>query len=1213
RISVSQFAPPGVLIDAAGHVLQFRGATGAYLEPPSGKASFELLKMAREGLMLPLRAALAKAKREKKPVRREDVRVGSRTIALQVVPLRNLKELCFLVLFEKAGDAAHESHQPDEKERTQGTRGVPAKRFAELEREMEETRDYLRSVQEQNEAATEELQASSEEVQSANEELQSINEELETSKEELESTNEELTTINDEMVSRNGELNRLNADLNNVQVSMHTAILLLSRDLTIRRFTPAAVKIFNLVATDVGRAIRSIRHNLNLPTLETILADAVDTVRLHEAEVQDNDGCWYNLRARPYVTLDNKIDGVVLVLSDIDSVKRSERAVASERDYAEAILRTAPVPLLVLRADLRVDTANEAFYETFKVEPSVTEGCLIYEIGGGQWNIPKLRALLEEIIPRDNVFNGFEVTHEFVDIGARTMLLNARRLESEEHVPERILLSIEDISARKEAEEAARQNRELFLAVIEQAPVGVYTLDAELRVQHMNSRALPAFAELQPIIGRDFANILHTLWPAPVAKELLAIFRHTLQTGESYTAPSFTHQRVDRHVEESYDWQVRRILLPDGQRGLVCYFSDITERVQSERALRESEEGMRLATEATAVGIWQWNVITNQVRWDSQMFRIYGIEPTATGFVPFSEWCECVVPEDLPHRLETLRETVRVAGKSREEFRIRRRNDWATRHIQSVETARTNVEGDTEWVVGTNLDVTAAQAAQLLLRSRERELQSLADNTPDMLTRIDRGGRHLFVNTAVEQATGLSAAQMMGKTHRQLGFPAQFCEQWESALQAVYENGLANVIEFTYAGTAGARQYSTRFVPELDARGSIQSVLGVTIDNTNQRKLEQTLRAGDRRKDEFLATLAHELRNPLAPIQNAVEILKLSQIGQPTVNLSIEIMDRQVNQMVRLIDDLLDVSRITNGKLFLRRERVSLAVILDTALEATATLMRQREHELTYVRVSDSIHLDGDPTRLVQIFTNLLTNAAKYTETRGKITLSAVRDGSDVVVSVSDSGVGIPSHMMHQIFEMFSQVDRALEKTTGGLGIGLALVKGLVEMHGGLIEAHSEGQGRGSEFLVRLPVLADSVVPTVPPEGDDQPAIKSLRVLVVDDNHDAANSMATMLQLLGHHTLTVHDGAAAVVACENFHPDVVLLDIAMPKMNGYEACRQIRLQPCSSGVVIVALTGWGTDDDRRRTREFGFDHHLTKPVNLATLRTILSSLTPRSR
>ncbi len=1216
RVSVSQFTPPGVLINAEGQVLQFRGATGAFLEPPMGKASFDILKMARDGLMLPLRAAINKAKREHKPVRRDDVRVpsdgGTRVIALQVIPLRNVKEPCFLILFQEVGLAPTGGPLPLAPPAPIGKRAV-ANRVAELERELSDTRDYLQSIQEQNEAANEELQASSEEVQSANEELQSINEELETSKEELESTNEELTTINDEMISRNGELNRLNADLNNVQVGMHTAILLLSRDLVIRRFTPAAVKIFNLVNTDVGRAMRSIRHNLELPALETLLAEVIDTVSLYDAEVQDTDGYWYSLRARPYLTLDNKIDGVVLVLNDIDSLKRSERAVARARDYAEAILRTAPVPLLVLRSDLRVNTANEAFYEMFRVEAAATEGYLIYEIGGGQWNIPQLRALLEEIIPRDNVFNGFEVTHDFADIGPRTMLLNGRRLESADGVPERILLAIEDISARKLAEEAVRQNRELFLAMIEQAPVGVYALDDQLRFQHVNWRALPSFGGMQQVVGRGFADIMHELWPGPVVEELLTILRHALDTGEPYTASGFTRERADRHVDESYDWQVCGIRLPDGQRGLVCYFNDVTERVRAERVVRESEEGMRLATEATAVGIWQWNVITNQVRWDAQMFRIYGMQPTADGIVPFSVWRDCVVTDDLAEQLETLRETVRVGGRSRREFRICRRADGAVRDVQSVEAGRADVDGNTEWVVGTNLDVTDANEAQQLLLVRERELRSLADHTPDQLARLDRECRHLFVNKAVELATGFSAREMAGKTHRQLGMPAPLCGVWEAAVQAVFETGREAAFDFTYAGVAGPRQYATRLVPEFDVRESMDSVLGVTTDVTERMQLEQSLRAGDRRKDEFLATLAHELRNPLAPILNAVEILKLSQGDEPAANRPIEIMDRQVNQMVRLIDDLLDVSRITNGKLSLRRERVALSAIVEAALEATVTVMRQREHELTVLPVEDSIYLDGDPMRLVQIFTNLLTNAAKYTETNGRITVSSVRDGSEVVVSVSDSGVGIPTHMIHQIFEMFSQVDRALEKTTGGLGIGLALVKGLVEMHGGQIEARSNGQGQGSEFVVRLPVLPNLVVPIAPRAGDDRSTLASLRVLVVDDNYDAADSMATMLGLLGNTTLTARDGEQAVLACETFKPDVVLLDIAMPTMNGYEACRQMRLQPWGSEIVIIAVTGWGTDDDRRRTRDLGFNYHLTKPVNLPNLRAILGGVKPRAR
>ncbi|MDB6140856.1 MAG: two-component hybrid sensor and regulator, partial [Verrucomicrobiaceae bacterium] len=401
RVSVSHFAPPGVLINAEGQVLQFRGATGAYLQPPRGKASFDLLKMAREGLMLPLRAAIAKALREKKPVRREGVRIMQNGVAsiitLQIIPLRNLKEPCLLILFEDAEAPA--ALRSQHRELPAGKREVTS-RIVELERELAETRDYLQSIQEQNDVANEELQVSSEEVQSANEELQSMNEELQTSKEELESTNEELITINDEMVNRNAEMGRLNADLNNLQFGIHTAILLLSGDLTIRRFTAPAEKIFNLQASDIGRGFGSLRHNLDLPGLELLLLDVMSTMNMFERDVRDHAGRWYSLCARPYLTLDKKIDGVVLVLSDIDALKHSELEIRAARDYAEATLRTAPVPFLVLRADLRVNTASEAFYLSFKVTPAETEGRLIYEIGNGQWNIPRLRELLEEIIPR---------------------------------------------------------------------------------------------------------------------------------------------------------------------------------------------------------------------------------------------------------------------------------------------------------------------------------------------------------------------------------------------------------------------------------------------------------------------------------------------------------------------------------------------------------------------------------------------------------------------------------------------------------------------------------------------------------------------------------------------------------------------------------------------------------------------------------------------
>src|SRR5438034_1765213 len=487
RVTLNRLAPPSILIDAQLQVLQFRGETSLFLKPPSGNASFQVLKRVQEGLMLPLRSAIKKAKEENKAVRTEGVRVaqngGTRMVNFEVVPLTHNKDRCCLIFFEEAKEgglpaaAASEVGQakkiPGARERRQRPEGrAPdeSRRVAELERALAENRDYTQSLQEQYEAANEELQASNEEVTSANEELQSINEELETSKEELESTNEELTTVNDEMASRNAELNRTNADLNNLHTSINMAIVLLTRGLAIRRFTPLAGKLFNLRTGDVGRLLSNVRHNLDLPNLEQLLQEVITTLSERELEVQSTDGRWYSLRGRPYLTLDNKIDGAVLVLVDIDALKRSEQETGGARDYAEAILQTTRHPLLVLTAELRVHTANAAFYKTFEVLPGETIGRLIYEVGNGQWNIPKVRELLEDILPRNSFFDDFEVAHDCESIGRRMMLLNARRLDiNEQGAPKKILLAIDDISERKQAEQAMRaslREKELLLKEI---------------------------------------------------------------------------------------------------------------------------------------------------------------------------------------------------------------------------------------------------------------------------------------------------------------------------------------------------------------------------------------------------------------------------------------------------------------------------------------------------------------------------------------------------------------------------------------------------------------------------------------------------------------------------------------------------------------------------------------------------------------------------
>jgi CheY-like chemotaxis protein/two-component sensor histidine kinase len=365
------------------------------------------------------------------------------------------------------------------------------------------------------------------------------------------------------------------------------------------------------------------------------------------------------------------------------------------------------------------------------------------------------------------------------------------------------------------------------------------------------------------------------------------------------------------------------------------------------------------------------------------------------------------------------------------------------------------------------------------------------------------------------------------------------------------------------------------------------------------------LKESDRRKDEFLAMLAHELRNPLAPIRSAAQVLRVKGSTLPELQWARDVIDRQVQQMTRLIDDLLDVSRITRGKIELRKEQVDLATVVSSAVEASRPLIEKWGHQLTVMIPEEPVHLDADLTRLSQALSNLLNNAAKYTDKGGQIWLTAERQSDHVLIRVKDTGIGIPTEMLPRIFEMFKQVDRSLERSEGGLGIGLTLVQRLVEMHGGSVEAHSPGVGQGSEFVLRLPLVAKSEsLPRVPDRQNSTSPV-SCRILVVDDNQDSVDSIAILLRAMGNEVHTAQDGLEAVAAAAEFQPEVVLLDLGLPKLNGFDAARSIREQPGGPERVLIALTGWGQEKDCRRSKEAGFDHHLTKPIDFDVLRELL--------
>ncbi len=487
------------------------------------------------------------------------------------------------------------------------------------------------------------------------------------------------------------------------------------------------------------------------------------------------------------------------------------------------------------------------------------------------------------------------------------------------------------------------------------------------------------------------------------------------------------------------------------------------------------------------------------------------------------------------------------------------------------------------------------------LRLSEERFRHLTEAIPSIVWVAAPHGTITYVNDKWFEYTGLAPGE------NEPGWPGrvlhpddhQRCvDQWSRSLREGTEYEI-EVRNRRYDGVY--RWFVTRAVPWKDSAGAVISWFGITTDIHEQKEMEARLRQADHLKDEFLATLAHELRNPLAPLRNSLEVMRRAGERGPRTDAALTIMERQLTQLVRLVDDLLDLSRITRGRIELRKGRIDLAAAVGDALETCRSQIEVRRHRVSVDLPAEAVFVDADRVRLAQVFTNLLGNACKYTVREGNIRIRAERQGNEAVVRVTDDGIGIGSEMLSNVFDMFSQEVRSQELTEGGLGIGLCLVRGLVEQHGGKVEARSEGLGCGSEFTVRLPV-ALGTVPAPRLEGDrEAPSAVRRRILVADDNRDSADSLAMMLSLTGHDTRAVYDGSDAVEEAASYHPDVIVLDVGMPTLDGYEAARRIRSAPWSNGVVLVALTGWGQEEDRARARSAGFDFHLTKPASLEAL------------
>jgi two-component system CheB/CheR fusion protein len=504
-------------------------------------------------------------------------------------------------------------------------------------------------------------------------------------------------------------------------------------------------------------------------------------------------------------------------------------------------------------------------------------------------------------------------------------------------------------------------------------------------------------------------------------------------------------------------------------------------------------------------------------------------------------------------------------------------------------------------------DATAAAAESDRLR---RKYDTVLSNTPDYHYVFDRRGHFTYGNRAVVELFGLaSSAEMAGRHPREIVRPPELADRLAAqARQAIETRAPVRAVE-TITGAFGPRVYDYTIVPIFAADGSVEAATGSGRDVTDHTQVEERLREADRRKDVFLATLAHELRNPLAPLRNGLQLLR--DADPHAAAATRDMMERQLAHIVRLVDDLLDLSRINSGKLELRRERTDLAAVVESAVEASRPLIDRLGHALTVELPATPVALDADPVRLAQVFTNLLNNAAKYSERAGRVSLTAAVEGDAVAVRVRDTGIGIAADQLARVFTMFAQVPGAGDKSQGGLGIGLALVKGIVETHGGTVTVESAGDGRGCEFAVRLPLATGTGTGTVeaasPIPATPLPEV-TWRILVADDNFDAAESLGELLELYGHDVVVAHDGEAAVSAAETHRPEVVLLDLGMPKLSGFAVARQLRATPWGAGVTLIAQTGWGSAEDRRKTHEAGFDRHLVKPVDPKELLKLLAEL-----
>ena len=759
-----------------------------------------------------------------------------------------------------------------------------------------------------------------------------------------------------------------------------------------------------------------------------------------------------------------------------------------------------------------------------------------------------------------------------------------------------------NIAERKQFEAAVERGREQLQLVSDNVPALISYVDTERRYRWCNHAYTEWFnTPVSAVVGRTMREVVgEAAW----------------QTIGPHVEAALSGERVEFEAEANYRtggtrW-IHAVYTPHRDAlgmvvGVIVMVHDITETRRSADALRESTSRFDLVKDGAEVGFWFCDLPFEKLIWDNRVKEHFWLPPDAE--VTIGTFYERLHPADR----ERTRQAIDASIANRTQYDIEYRTLSATgaeKWIRAIGRTFYDMQGSPTRFDGVTLDVTERRRMEDAVRESEQRFRNMADHAPVMIWMTDAAGNCTYLSESWYAFTGQTPETGLGlgwldATHPEDGALANEVFTASNQRQEAFR------LDYRLRRADGSYAWAIdSATPRFGPQGEFLGYIGSVLDITERKQIEEALKENDRRKDEFLAMLAHELRNPLAPIRNAAEVLKVTAPGDPRQQWARGVIERQTQHITRLVDDLLDVSRITRGRITLRPERLALASVVERAVEAIRPVVDTRRQSLSVTLPATPLEVKADMTRLVQVLSNLLSNASKFSNDFGQIAVTAEQDGAHAVIRVTDNGIGIPSDVMPRVFELFTQADRSLDRSQGGLGIGLTLVRLLVDRHGGSVAARSDGPGCGSEFEVRLPLIAPegpiagrSIEGGVPGTG-----ARAKRVLVVEDNEDSAEMLRMLLTLRSHEVEVAHDGPTAIEAARRFQPQVIVCDIGLPHMNGYEVARQVRALADIARPTMIALSGYGQDEDRRRGGEAGFEHHLVKPVEPRALFALLDSL-----